>query len=65
MIGRNIKFYRKKHKLTQTELAQKIGIDRSVLSRYENEEVDITVGNVVRIARFLGITPLTLMRGVK
>ena len=35
MIGANIKKYRKKKKMSQEELAQKIGYDRSSVAKWE------------------------------
>ena len=36
MIGKNIKFLRKTHDLTQPEFARIVGISRNSLSRYES-----------------------------
>jgi len=63
MIGQNIKTYRKKRNMTQAKLASIIGIDRSVLSRYENDGINISMSAMILIARALKVSPLKLMEG--
>ncbi len=46
---------RKELKLTQKQLAQKIGKEQSYIARVEKGEVDIQLSNFFRIARALGI----------
>lgn len=50
MIGDNIRAARKKASLTQEELAQRIGVKRSVISKYENGTIDPTFSQIQRIA---------------
>jgi len=42
-IGSSIKYYRSLRKVTQTELAKKINISQSYLSRIENGKVDYNI----------------------
>jgi len=52
----NLRHYREKAGLTQKELADKLGIDKSAIVRAETGVKDLT-GNLYReIARILGIT---------
>ena len=46
---------RKELKLTQKQLAQKIGKEQSYIARVEKGEVDIQLSSFFRIARALGI----------
>ncbi|GLL54595.1 hypothetical protein KUBF_22570 [Bacteroides finegoldii] len=46
---------RKAFKLTQKQLAQKIGKEQSYIARIEKGEVDIQLSSFIRIARALGI----------
>lgn len=38
-LATNIKFFRKQKKLTQSDLANKLGVSRSVVAKWENETV--------------------------
>ncbi len=52
----NIKYLRNKYNISQLDLADKVGIDRSTISRIENAEIDTTVENVKRIADALNLS---------
>ena len=58
----NIRKRRKLLKMTQTDLALKIGYaDKSMISHIENGEVDIPVSKIADIAKALRIPPGDLM----
>ena len=42
-LNENIKYLRIKKGISQQGLADKIGIDRSTISRIENNEIDTTI----------------------
>lgn len=56
LIGKRIKELRNKNKLTQTELAMRIGVTRSTIAAYENDtrmpsyEVIIKMANLFRVS---------------
>ena len=50
-----LKYRRKELKLTQEELAQKVGKKRPYISRVENGE-DVRISNFIQIAQELGLT---------
>lgn len=54
-FNKNLKFIRQQKGLSQQELADKLKFDRSTISRWENDEIDITVGNAILIADFFNI----------
>ena len=54
-FNKNLKFIRQSKKISQQELADKLGLDRSTISRWENDEMDITVGNAIKIANYFNI----------
>lgn len=56
-----IKDARKKSGMTQNELAEKLGINRATLSKYENGQIDPTVSQLMKISEILGIPPYELM----
>ncbi len=53
--GEMLKDPRKKLKMTQKQLAEKVGTARSYISRVEKGETDIQISSFVRIARALGL----------
>lgn len=62
-IDNNIKEYRKKLKLTQKDLAKKIGKSERMLQKYENGEVTPSINVLYNIAENLGITFFQLITG--
>lgn len=55
-IGENIKKYRKLAKMTQEELAEKIGANRVTIARYENGNYLPSVPAIHALADALGVT---------
>ena len=60
-IGKKIKQYRRKGKMTQQELAEKIGKTESSIRKYEKGLVTIPLDVLEKIASSLGITAFDLM----
>lgn len=55
-VSKNIKFLRKKERLTQEQLAEKIGIKRSLLGAYEEGRADPRLNNLLVIARIFDVS---------
>lgn len=55
-LNKNIKFLRTTKEISQQSLADKIGIDRSTISRIENNEIETTVDNAIKIAEVLNVS---------
>lgn len=51
----NLKFIRQSRNLSQQDLADRLNIDRSTISRWENDEMDITISNAIKISDFFNI----------
>lgn len=51
IVSKNIKHLRKLHKLTQEQLAERIGIKRSLLGAYEEGRADPRLTNLLNIAK--------------
>ena len=64
-IGYNIKFYREKSKLTQTELADKINKNIRTLQKYEKGDIAPTFNIIKKIAEILGVSPYDIVRNTK
>lgn len=55
-LNNNVKYLRNKNGLSQQGLADKIGIDRSTVSRIENNEIETTIDNAIKIAEALNVS---------
>jgi len=60
-IGQSIKLHRKRAKLTQPQLAEKIGKTESSIRKYEKGLVQIPIDTVDKIAEAVGVTGFDLM----
>ena len=49
LVGKKIRQLRKEHKLTQTELSSRIGVQQSDLSRMEKGEYRVSLDNLFKI----------------
>lgn len=55
LFNKNLKFIRQQKGISQQELANKLNLDRSTISRWENDDMDITVGNAIQISNYFNI----------
>lgn len=55
-LNSNIKYLRNEKKISQQNLADEIGVDRSTVSRIENGEIETTVDNAIKLANVLNIS---------
>jgi len=62
MIGKNIQTQRKKCKLSQQDLADLVGVSERQIRRYEHEETELTINQLMRIATILGIDYISLLK---
>lgn len=50
-----LKEYRQRHQLTQTELADKVGMQKEFISRIESGKVDVQLSTFLKIIQGLGL----------
>lgn len=62
-LGESIYYYRKRAGLSQEELAQKVGVSRQAVSRWELGEAAPEAGKLMALAKALGITADRLLSG--
>lgn len=55
LISKNLKFLRKKHSLTQGQLAEQLGIKRSLIGAYEEGRAEPRVNNLTNIAALFDV----------
>jgi transcriptional regulator with XRE-family HTH domain len=61
IVSNNIKFIRKMEHLTQEQLAQKIGIKRSLVGAYEEGRADPRLNNLLKMSEIFKVTVDTLI----
>ncbi len=59
-FGLNIVYYRKKKKLTQLQLAEQIGVDRSHISAIELGNVGVSFDVIFKLCEVLEVKPKEL-----
>lgn len=62
LVGRNVRHYRQKRKLTQEAFAEMSGFSQQYLSDLERGKRNPTVVTVYEIATALGVSHLDLLR---
>ena len=60
-FGSYLKSWRETHGVSLAKLAGQAGIDRTLLNKYENDRVQVTLETVDKIVRALGDTPEQLI----
>ncbi len=64
-IGQALKAARKSKKMTQQQLADIIGVERSVLTRYETGVIEISMKQFVVICDALGVDFVDVMNSIE
>jgi transcriptional regulator with XRE-family HTH domain len=62
IFARNLKARRLEQGLSQEELAQEAGLDRSYVSLLENERYSVSLDTLEKLAAVLKIEPVELLR---
>jgi transcriptional regulator with XRE-family HTH domain len=62
-VGRNVRIWRLARGLSQTQLADRIGVTFQQVQKYESGGNRISTGRLTKIARVLGVHVMTLLDG--
>ena len=63
-IGENIRKAREKKKMSQTELADRVGWDLPNVSRLESGGTNATAKTLIKVAKAIGINPGEFFKGI-
>lgn len=55
-VSKNLLYYRKKNKITQKELAEKLGVKHNAISAWENGVNSIDIDTLFRVCKIFGVT---------
>lgn len=61
-LGENLKKIRTKKSITQTELAETLGVDKSFVSNIENGKTNPTLSTITNLAQALGVSTNELLK---
>lgn len=64
-FGRNIKSYRQSAGFSQEALAEKASLHRTYIGSVERGERNISLENIVQLAKALGVSPSKLLQGIE
>ena len=64
-LGEVIKAHRESCKMTQEFVAEKIGVSRQAVSKWESGASEPSTTNLVKVARLYGVDPAELLREVE
>jgi transcriptional regulator with XRE-family HTH domain len=65
ILGKEVRFLRRKRGISQESLADACGLHRTYIGSVERGERNVSLQNIVRIARALGVAPANLLKDVK
>jgi len=65
ILGNNIRRTRKDKKMSQEQLAERVSLHRTYIGSVERGERNISIENIVAIARALDLVPDQLLKGIK
>ena len=65
VLGNNLKKYRQKLGVSQEALAERCGLHRTYVGAVERGERNVSLLNIVSIARALKVLPSKLLEGVE
>lgn len=60
LFSKNLKFLRKKNKLSQNKLAELANVNQTTIARWENEEISPSLDNILDVADALNISVANL-----
>jgi transcriptional regulator with XRE-family HTH domain len=63
-LGENVKHFRLEAKLSQEELANLSSLHRTYIGSIERGERNVSLENIVQIARALNVNPEVLLKGI-
>lgn len=56
MYARNLAYLRRKHDMTQADVANLLGVSKATSCKYENGDVEPNVEQLIKLAEFFGVT---------
>lgn len=64
-LGEVLRSHRERCKMTQEFVAEKIGVSRQAVSKWESGAAEPSTSNLIKVARLYGVDPADLLREVE
>ena len=64
-LGERIAYYRKKAGYSQEGLAERLGVSRQAISKWETGAADPSTANLLALAKLYGVSAEELLRGTR
>ena len=64
-LGEVLRSHRERCKMTQELVAEKIGVSRQAVSKWESGTAEPSTSNLIKVARLYGVDPADLLREVE
>lgn len=64
-LEEQIKHYRKQARLSQEKMAEKIGVSRQAITKWENGSSDPSTTNLIALANLFDITPEEMLKEIR
>ena len=64
-LGEVLKEHRTRCSMTQEFVAEAMGVTRQAVSKWENGTADPSTSNLLKLAKFYGVTPEELIRSIQ
>jgi transcriptional regulator with XRE-family HTH domain len=63
-IGDEIRFARLRKRMTQEQLAQKTGLGRSTIAKYESGQIEMSMPVFIELCNAIGVSYIDILNGI-
>lgn len=63
-IGDEIRFARLRKRMTQEQLAQKTGLGRSTIAKYESGQIEMSMPVFIELCDAIGVSYIDVLKGI-
>lgn len=64
-IGDEIRFARLRKRMTQEQLAQKTGLGRSTIAKYESGQIEMSMPVFIELCDAIGVSYIDILKGIE
>ena len=64
-IGDEVRFARLRKRMTQEQLAQKTGLGRSTIAKYESGQIEMSMPVFIELCNAIGVSYIDILKGIE